>query len=340
MRPRQRRDNSPFRPSVPPLPVGPEYYDRALELVNYFRMEGNAPFVDMGCIPAAQQHADYCLAMGFASHWDLDGLKPYMRYSQAGGCQPTTVFWRNQTEPAGITDLELMIEDGMTWIFETVGNRRVALDSLFRRVNIGIAWNSHNFMLVVELEGEYVDFDGLPAVANNVLTFAGRVKNGVRLQSEADLSADIWYDPLPRPATVGQLLRVNAYDHGAPVAGLRRPLSGGRYWTEDWVTQTVSRLNAPEDFPANSTVPSNPVEVRALVQEAYLRNERPRQVQISYPWITCSRWDVSARGFAVSADIGSVWRENGPGVYTLALWAPMGERAGPLNIARHSLFLR
>lgn len=336
---RQRRHNSPFAPNVPPLPVGLESYDRALELVNYFRMQGNAPFVDMGRFPAAQQHADYCLATGIASHWDLDGLKPYMRYSQAGGAQTTAAFWWNQTEPAGITDLELMIEEGITWIFETMGHRRVALESLYRSANIGIAWNRYNFVLAVELEGDYVDFERLPSIANNVLTFAGVVKNGVRLRSEDDLSASVWYDPLPRPTTVGQLLRVNAHDHGVIAAGLRRPLSGGRYWTEDWGTLTIERHAAPEEFPANSPVPSNPDEINSLRQEAYFRNEQPRRVRVSYPWITCSRWDVSPEGFAVTADIGSVRRENGPGVYTLALWAPMDGKDGPVNIARYSMFV-
>ena len=335
----QRRYNSPFEPSVPPLPVGPEYYDRALELINYFRMEGNAPFVEMGRIPAAQRHADNCLAIGLASQWDTEGLKPYMRYSLAGGYQASTAVMWSKAEPEGITDLELMIEDGVTWIFETMGNRRMVLDSLYRRANIGIAWNRHNFMLVVELEGDYVEFDRLPAVTNHVLAFAGRVKNGVRIQSEADLSADLWYDPLPKPATVGQLLRVNAYDYGAIIASLRRSPPAGQYWLENWSSLTVERHTAPEDFPSNSPVPSNPVEVQALMQEAYHRNELPRRVQVTYPLITCSRLDVLAEGFAVAADIGSVMRESGPGVYTLALWAPIDGRDGPANIARYSMFV-
>ena len=336
---RQRRDISPFRPSVPPLPVGAEYYERALELVNYFRMEGNASFVEMGRIPAAQRHADNCLALGMVSQWDLEGLKPYMRYSLAGGYQASAAFTWGKAEPEGITDLELMIEDGVTWIFETMGNRRMVLDSLYRKANIGIAWNRHNFVLVVELEGDYVEFDRLPAIANHVLAFGGRVKNGVRIRNGADLSADLRYDPLPKPATVGQLLRVNAYDSGVIIASLRRPPPAGQYWVENWGNLTVERHTAPQDFPSGSPVPSNPVEVQALMQEAYHRNERPRRVQVAYPWITCSRWDVSAEGFAVSADIGSVRRENGPGVYSLMLWAPVEGRDGPVNIAGYAMFV-
>ena len=339
MTPRQQRRNSPFKPNVPPLPVGPEYYDRALELVNYFRMQGNAPFVEMGGIPAAQQHADDCLAMGLFSNWDLDGLKPYMRYSRAGGCQATTVFSWYYTEPAGITDLELMIEDGITWLFETMGNRRVVLDSIYRRVNLGIAWNQWQFVLFVEFEGDYVDLDGFPTIDNGVLAFAGRVKNGVRLRSDADLSADIWYEPWPQPPSVGQLLRVNAYDHGTIIANLRRPPPAGQYWIENRGALTIERLAAPEDFPLNAPVPSDPAEIQALMQEAYHRNEQPRRVQVSFPFLDCQRWTVTSEGFAVVADIGSVWREYGAGVYSLMLWAPMGGRDGPVNIARYAMFV-
>ena len=339
MTPQRRRDNSPFRPNAPPLPVGPEYYDRALELVNYFRMQGNAPFVEMGRIPAAQRHADDCLAMGMSSQWNLDGLKPYMRYSLAGGYQATSAFSWSRPEPAGITDLELMIEEGVTWLFETMGNRRIVLDAMHRRVNIGIAWNQWHFVLVVELEGNYVEFDGLPDINNGILAFAGRVKNGVRLQSHADLSADVWYDPLPRPPTVGQLLRVNAYDLGTVVANLRPPPPAGQYWPEDWGAMTIERHAAPEDFAPDSPVPSNPEEIQALLQEAYHRGERPRRVQASFPRVTCGRWDVSSDGFAVAADIGGVWREYGAGVYSLTLWAPLEGRDGPVNIARYAMFV-
>ena len=340
MTPQQRRQNSPFRPNVPPRQVGPEYYDRALELVNYFRMQGNAPFMDMGYNPAAQQHADDCLSIGLASQWDLDGLKPYMRYSWAGGYQATKAFFWNYVEPAGITDLELMIEDGVTWLFETMGNRRVALDSLYRRVNLGIAWNQWQFVLVVEFEGDYVDFVGFPTIDNGVLAFSGKVKNGVRLRSDADFSADIWYEPWPQPPSVGQLLRVNAYDHGTIIANLRPPPPAGQYWTENRGDLTIEKLAAPEDFPPNSPVPSNPVEINALRHEAYLRNEQPRRVQVTYPFLDCQRWTVTSEGFAVAADIGSVWREYGGGVYSLMVWATLEGRDGRVNIAKYAMFVR
>lgn len=50
------------------------------------RIAGLAPVV-LGDNDAAQLHAEASLENCFASHWGLDGLKPYMRYSLAGGYQ-------------------------------------------------------------------------------------------------------------------------------------------------------------------------------------------------------------------------------------------------------------
>ena len=50
------------------------------------RIAGLAPVV-LGDNDAAQLHAEASLEGCFGSHWSLDGLKPYMRYSLADGYQ-------------------------------------------------------------------------------------------------------------------------------------------------------------------------------------------------------------------------------------------------------------
>ena len=58
-----------------------------LELINAERTQAGLGRVTLGSNSAAQLHADAALQTCFASHWGLDGLKPYMRYSLAGGYQ-------------------------------------------------------------------------------------------------------------------------------------------------------------------------------------------------------------------------------------------------------------
>ena len=112
MTPQRRRDNSPFRPNAPPLPVGPEYYDRALELVNYFRMQANAPFVGNG---AHSGGAAACRRLpGHGYVFAVEPGRPETLYALQPGrrIQATSAFSWSRPEPGGITDLELMIEEG------------------------------------------------------------------------------------------------------------------------------------------------------------------------------------------------------------------------------------
>ena len=58
-----------------------------VELINEARAEAGVPAVTLGDNRAPQIHAETSIADCFGAHWGLDGLKPYMRYSLAGGYQ-------------------------------------------------------------------------------------------------------------------------------------------------------------------------------------------------------------------------------------------------------------
>ena len=58
-----------------------------LELINAERARAGLNPVILGDNIAAQLHAEAALENCFSSHWGVDGLKPYMRYSLAGGYQ-------------------------------------------------------------------------------------------------------------------------------------------------------------------------------------------------------------------------------------------------------------
>ena len=319
-----------------------EHYQLALKLVNEFRMQGDCPLLVLGTNGSAQRHANDCLSLGLASQWSRDGLKPYMRYSLAGGYQVNVSFsWQNTvTGSRGQTDLAREIEESVRSLFGTVGQRRMLLDRMLRQVSIGIAWSRNHFVLYLTFEGDWVEYDQLPTINGSLLRFSGRVKNGVRLNRSEDLSVDVWYDPPPQPLTEGQLLRVNAYDYGMIAGSLRRPLSEGYEWTENRSSTIVERLTQPEDIPSNAPVPRDFNERQEVMQRAYYANETPRRLEATYPLITCREWNVSRDGFSVSADIGQLVREKGAGVYSLSLWAPMERRDGRLNISRYSMFVQ
>ena len=58
-----------------------------LQLINEERVRAGVAPVVLGDNIAAQLHAESALENCFSSHWGIDGLKPYMRYSLAGGYQ-------------------------------------------------------------------------------------------------------------------------------------------------------------------------------------------------------------------------------------------------------------
>ena len=58
-----------------------------LELINEERAAVGLSPVSLGDNIAAQIHAESSLENCFSGHWGIDGLKPYMRYSLAGGYQ-------------------------------------------------------------------------------------------------------------------------------------------------------------------------------------------------------------------------------------------------------------
>ena len=80
-------------PTPTPTPLPPpdqrhyEYKLYMLELINEERENAGVGPVTMGNNFAAQLHAENALDACFGSHWGVDGLKPYMRYSLAGGYQ-------------------------------------------------------------------------------------------------------------------------------------------------------------------------------------------------------------------------------------------------------------
>ena len=58
-----------------------------LQLINEERVRAGVAPVVLGDNIAAQLHAESALENCFSSHWGINGLKPYMRYSLAGGYQ-------------------------------------------------------------------------------------------------------------------------------------------------------------------------------------------------------------------------------------------------------------
>ncbi len=308
-----------------------------LQLINEERVKAGVGTVTLGDNIAAQLHAKNARENCFMSHWGLDGLKPYMRYSLAGG------FQSNGENGSGLSycvttadgyasnqSIQEEIRETMAGWMNSAGHRRNLLDPHHRKVNIGLAWDRYNTSMVQQFEGDYIAYTRLPTIANGVLSFSGSTKNGAQLSD--NLGQSILYDPPPHGLTRGQVARTYCSDNGLTVAALRTPLpSGYRYPTHEF-SATYSPCPSPYDVPANTPAPRSVAEAHQTWRDAYDASQSRVPQAITVPWITASQWSSSGASFSVQADISSVLARHGPGVYSVMLW---GEIDGTATVISH-----
>ena len=297
-----------------------------LELINTEREQEGLHTLTMGNNPAAQSHADSALRNCFSSHWGVDGLKPYMRYSRAGGYQSNgengygigyCIVASDGFSARG--DMKHEILKAMNSFMSSVGHRRNILRPQHRKVNIGIAHDRYNIRVYQHFEGDYVTYSQLPAIRDGVLTMSGTVRNGPEMNDVTDLGVQIYHDPPPRRLTRGQLAMTYCYDHGLQVAALRRPVQAGWSWTKHEFVTEYRPCPDPYNTSSDAPAPQSYAESKEAGRKA---RESPRESQsITVPWVTADRWDIGDQNFAVSANLRDIVRQHGPGVYTVLIWA-------------------
>ena len=163
--------------------VGPQAHLKHLEekeymltLINAEREKAGVDPVVLGDNIATQLHADASLENCFFSHWGIDGLKPYMRYSLAGGYQSNGenalgnhyCITALSQSPAGfrynpLEGIEQEIRQAMEAWMGSPGHRRNILDRWHKRVNIGLAWDRYNIRAYQHFEGDYIQYEELPS---------------------------------------------------------------------------------------------------------------------------------------------------------------------------------
>ena len=312
-----------------------------LELINAERARAGVGAVVLGENIAAQLHAESSLENCFSSHWGLNGLKPYMRYSLAGGYQSNgengsglDYCVKARDGYRAISSIEQEIGEAMDGWMSSSGHRRNLLDPEHRKVNIGLAWDRYNTVMVQHFEGDYVEFDQLPAITNGVLSVSGTTKNGARFAD--NLGQQIYYDQAPHMLTRGQVARTYCVDGGRQVASLRKPLSPGSFYPSNDFTKTYDPCPDPYDVPPETPGPNSVSEAHQAWQNAYNASRLSVPQIITVPWITASERTVSGNAFAMKADISRILDQHGPGVYSVALWGSVG--GADAVISEYSIF--
>jgi uncharacterized protein YkwD len=203
-----------------------ELVNYALSLINSDRQSMGLQNVTLSSIDSGQRHAENMLKNNFFSHWDMNGYKPYMRYTLAGGkgavaenCAAQLGFYSNIKEALKGMEWRMMYDDAdSNW-----GHRDNILDPLHNRVSIGIAFDNNDVYLVQDFEDDYVSWSTL-SLSNQV-----RMQGTILKAGESISQIAIYFDN-PTSLTTQQLSNApyqGGYDAGTYVGMVVSPPSPG-----------------------------------------------------------------------------------------------------------------
>jgi len=214
-----------------------------LEVVNVERGLAGVPAVavdELAC-QVESQHALDMVTGNFLSHWGSDGLKPYQRYSFAGG---TDYSAENVSAADQIPSVKPdrvvaeFINMNIRMHAETPpndGHRRAILGAEATHVGFGMALNGHSVRLAEMFIARYAEIDPLPRESKPgaKLVVKGKLLN----REHAFQQADVFFEPLPAPDH-SQLISGHQYSLPKEFVTLR-PILAVRMRYADGSTGTI-----------------------------------------------------------------------------------------------------
>lgn len=209
-------------------------YIHALDLTNADREKHGFNPVALSSIGSAQDHADDMLEYGYFSHWNTQGVKPYVTYAEHRGTgyvgeNLATMYWEGMVlHPENIiSDLhwDMMYDDAESdW-----GHRDNILGPFHTHVNFGITHDSNSLYFVQHFETNI----GLKhEIRNGMLSLTDNLPAGYSIDG-----LGIYKDSNKRTLTASQLDNTPPYSQGfyslpGEVAYLVEKPSGNAYYEE------------------------------------------------------------------------------------------------------------
>ena len=188
-----------------------------LEMVNEEREVEKVRPVEMDELATeiATKHAVDMATNEFASHWGSNGLKPYHRYSFAGGTHATeeNVSAADNTWSMKVQDLKQDTAYLHVRLYQEKppydGHRRTILKPQHTHVGFGIAVQQLRLRLVELFVSKHVEVRPIKQEANPgaEVAFAGRI-----LRPDYALNqVEVFYEPLPTRPELSWLRQVRTY---------------------------------------------------------------------------------------------------------------------------------
>ena len=161
-----------------------------------------------------------------SGHWGTDGMKPYMRYTLAGGEQYSAEnvsgidFCPSDPDRYVSTSIASQIDEAMNGLLSSPGHVRNILNPHHRKVNIGVAYQRPQPVASPAIRRRLYRFRCY--AKDNRRPFDSewqRAKNGADIRGE-NLNVTISWEKEPHPLTRGQLHHTGCVSGGLPIAAL------------------------------------------------------------------------------------------------------------------------
>jgi uncharacterized protein YkwD len=205
-----------------------------LKEINAERAKFGESNVTLSTVTSGQQHSNSMLYYNYFSHWDVFGMKPYMRYTLLGGTQGVDeniaynervnetclgpvcdVRQINVTQAISRMDYQMLYNDSACC---NNGHRNNTLDPNHNQISIGVAYNKTTVYLVEDFIDNYITWlNNTPGISAT----GGMVYLNGQTNYNSNFSfIQINYDPIPQNLSDGELSSTRSYDDGQPVAGV------------------------------------------------------------------------------------------------------------------------
>ena len=307
-----------------------EWRKYALALINDERQKVGLHPLILNNNPASQSHAEDMRDNCFMSPWGTDGLKPYMRYTLSGGEQQTTdiVHGANYCPTFGFlyerVSIMQNIQDAISLAVDFSIMESNIFDPYASEISIGFAYHEPNLWTSMIIISDFVEYQLIPFIHDDILQFKVTVKNGIDLSMTYPVIL-IFYDKPPHKLTRGQLHQTNCYWYGDFIAIILNPDYSYDSDIIDFPSeQCIDPYNVPIDAPEIDSYEELPTPTPVVIQEEGIV-------------ITADEWDVAGDALYVKVDLGVLMSLLGDGIYTINLSAEIDDNE--VSISTYSIFV-
>ncbi len=322
--------------------------DYALNLINTDRSDNGLSNLTLSPISSAQQHADSMDYYGTYSHWDVQGYKPYMRYTLLGGTGSVAEnialnYCRGTSDPSETSVVSCSIQtienslNQSEWAMmnnDSIccgnGHRDDILQPLHNRVSIGIAYNTSSSVVffVEDFENYYLGFNSL-SFQNDIVSMDANIDSTnisltpwIHYPNNSISSGSfvvVYYDPTP--SEISSLPAVSCFSEGDSCQRYQECASHSEL--NETANCSYWGGYGPGTFVTEIFGPCPP------------RYECSSQLEGGGTATFASIWKISGSSFDAQFSLSSFVQQYGNGVYTLYL-LPQGSND---SITSYSLFV-